>query len=295
MTGILVDHPGISIVAVDPGGTTGIAIWDAWDQKLYVDQIDVSRGRRVRQRVWPGVIESARRRKNERGIAATWGIRDQQVQAGRGLKAGKAGERAVLDACEREVAHLLVDICAAAGPKTYVVMEDFILGAHQGGASGKREGLSPVRIAARFEHEADMLGLWTGDLWRQWTGHGWAGADLRGWRVEDGEVPGLRGRLRQWRAWRDGGDPLNGDEREGVVWGGGGCRYVTQLGAERCYLKGGEAAMKEMIRGRGMWMPGAPHGMDALMHMMAFGRKIGADIQADPERLWRITKENPPK
>lgn len=283
---ILTPSPGISIIAIDPGKTTGIAIWDAWDKRLYVDHIDAGRGRKVRYRVHAGVIESPSRREAELALCDTEADR-RRVRAGGGLRKGKQGNNEAISIVERGVTTVLCDLVMALGPRSFVVMEDFILGTTGGTAHGGRDGLSPVRIAHRFDERAWDLGLFSGDAWRNWQGHGWAGADVRGWRIRDGVVPSFARRLSAVEQWRVEGI---GDERDpefqGSVWAGAGCRMEWQMPSARSFLRGGVSPMKEWLREREMWMAGAIHGMDALMHLAVFARKLGAEVQAKPERIW---------
>lgn len=292
---VLVPTPGISILAIDPGKTTGIAIWDAWCRKLYVDHIDAGRGRKVRHRVQAGVIESASRRAAELALCET--KEDiNRVRTGNGLRKGKQGSNETISIVERGVVTILCDLVMALGPRTVVVMEDFVLGATGGGAYGGRDGLSPVRIAHRFDERAWDMGLFSGDAWRNWVGHGWAGADRRGWKVEQGIVPEYRKRLADVELWRlyGRGDAFDEGFEGGAVWNGAGAHMEWQMPSSRSFLKGGVAPMKDWLRKervdeRGsytMWIQALPHGMDALMHACVFSRKISAEILEKPERLY---------
>jgi hypothetical protein len=262
---MFIDNPGLSVLAIDPGGTTGIAIWDAWTQKLYVDQVDAGRGRKARERVYPGVIESFERKKGQKAF-------------------GKTNEMEVLSFVEAGVVTVLCDLVLAMGPLSVVICEDFVLRKDLPVRSGGREGLSPVRIGARLDERLRFLGLLNGDAWRRWSVFQSTGMDLRGVRVATGKVSGaaltFEARLRLAEKW-DGG--LSGDS---VVWAGGGAKLIWRMPGARLWLAGGESAVVEWLKGRGMWMPGAPHGMDALMHLVAFGRKMGVEYHSKPERLW---------
>jgi hypothetical protein len=281
-TKALVVSPGISILGIDAGGTTGFALWDAWDQKLYVDHIDAGRGRRVRHRVMAGIVESPHRRDVEKLLSLQSGgeVSGNRVKAGRGLGKGRKGDLETICLVEHGVVTLLVDIVMAMGPKSIVVLEDFVLGSTGGGTSGARAGLSSPRITHRFWDRAWERGLTSGDAWREYTGHGWGGADSRGWTVH-GEVPSFPDRLTAVERWR-----LEGrTEDEGVVWGGVGAKVVWQMPSERSFLSNVKA-MDQWLRDRGMWIASRRHGMDALQHVVVMARKLGAEIQAEPERLW---------
>lgn len=284
---VLVPSPGVSIIGIDAGTTTGIAIWDAWDKRLYVDHIDAGRGKKVRYRVHAGVVESSTRRDVELALARTAEQR-ARVNGGRGLGAGRPGVIEVQSMVERGVTTVLCDLIMAMGPKTIVVMEDFILGATGGGTSGKRDGLSSPRLTNRLDQRMWDIGLVSGDAWRVWQGHGWGGIDKRGWMVKDGVVPDLRLRLTAVERWRLEGvdDHIDTDMTHGGrVWAGPGVKVVWQMPAGRTFLTN-VAAMKQWLRDHDMWMASAEHGMDALMHVCVMARKVGAEIQAKPERLW---------
>lgn len=284
---VVVPHPGVSILAVDAGGTTGVAIWDAWDQRLYVDHIDAGRGRKVRYRVMPGIVESSSRRDVELLLAKTEEER-RAIRAGMGRGQGRPGELETITMVERGVVTILCDLVMALGPKCFVILEDFVLGATGGGGSGARAGLSSPRITHKFDDRAWQAGLISGDAWRQWVGHGWAGADLRGWKVSGGVVPEFKRRLAAVERWRLEGemdhtrDDLPGNAR---AWGGSGVKLMWNMPAQRTFLKN-VAEMQQWMRKHDLWVPGLTHGMDALMHVCVLARRLGAEVQARPERLW---------
>lgn len=283
----LVVDPGVSILAVDAGGTTGIALWDAWDKKLYVDHIDAGRGRKVRHRVHAGIVQSPHRRDVERLLAKQTGVSDKRVMAGRGLGQGRIGDLESLCLVEHGVVTILVDIAMAMGPRSIIVLEDFVLGATGGGGSGARAGLSSPRITHKFWDRSWEKGVHSGDAWRNWQGHGWGGSDGRGWNVQ-GEVPLFEQRLTAVERWRlegryDAFDPDLPDDA--CVWGGIGAKVVWQMPAQRTFLKNVKQ-MDDWMREHGYWKPGLRHGMDALQHVLVLCRKLGAEIQAEPERLW---------
>jgi hypothetical protein len=45
--------------------------------------------------------------------------------------------------------------------------------------------------------------------------------------------------------------------------------------------------MQQWMRDHDLWVTSLPHGMDALMHVCVLARKLGAEIQVKPERLWQ--------
>jgi hypothetical protein len=279
----IVDSPGMSIVAIDPGGTTGVAVWDAWDGQLYVDQIDAGRGRRVREHVPRGVTQSTARK---RAVKATGG------SAG----AGKSSEIKVLNYIEAGVVTCLLDIVLAAGPMTAVVIEDYVLGWGDPGKvkSTKREGLSPVRIATRMDDRLERDGYLNGDVWRDWDGFGAHGADGRGVKVVKGRgVMSFPLRLQDAVRWRLGDPVLPHVGAERALWAGGGVKWVWQMPGQRLWLPGGERAVVAWLKEHDYWMPGAPHGMDALMHMLVFARRLGAGIPANQKRIWNGRFETP--
>jgi hypothetical protein len=133
-----IDNPGLSIVAFDPGGTTGVAVWDAYTQELFVDQIDAGRGRKTRLTVWPNKVESPRRERVLRE-ARKGGV---DVGLGHGIET----EMEIMHRTEAGVVQVMLDLVMAAGPRTVVVTEDYVIGHGDPDAvkSSKREGLSPV-------------------------------------------------------------------------------------------------------------------------------------------------------
>lgn len=285
----LVPDPGISIIGIDGGGTTGIAIWDAWDKKLYVDHIDAGRGRKVRHRVHAGVVESPHRRDVERLLAKDVGVTDARVMAGRGLGQGRIGQLETLCMVEHGVVTLLVDLVMAMGPKSIVILEDFVLGSTGGGSSGSRAGLSSPRITHKFWDRAWEKGVVSGDAWRNWQGHGWAGVDARGWNVSNGVVPSFADRLTAVERWRleglyDAWDPNLPEDS--VAWGGVGAKVCWQMPAQRTFLKNVKE-MDDWMRTHGYWIASRRHGMDALQHVLVMTRKLGAEIHAKPDLLWR--------
>ena len=266
---MFIEDPGMSIVAIDPGGTTGVAVWDAYGKKLYVDQIDAGRGRRAREKIHHGFIESKRRRRAVEKV-------------GKG-----ASEMEVLDYIERGVVDVLCWVILAAGPHGVVICEDFILNwgtVDRPARSSGREGLSPVRIRVRLRAKMESEGYLNGDAWRTWDGFGIHGADGRGIKLSKrgAELTYLQ-RLSDVERWAINGQ-LDGEES--VIWAGGGIKWINRLPGTRHWLSGGEKATIAWLRDNGMWMPSTPHGMDALMHLQAFSRKLGSEIRQKPERIW---------
>jgi hypothetical protein len=189
-----------------------VAVWDAWDQQWYVDQLDVGRGRKVRLKVHGGVIEG----RNVIDAADELGVRlCSGVQVVRG---GGRSTKLALDAIlERMSTTTLLDIVMACGPRTIVVMEDFLIGQGAGegmmGAEFGRDGLSPVRMIARFQSMAEDHGLWNGDAWREFDCGWWTGGDSRGVSVVNKDpvgggnlhvLPSFLNRLTRVERWRLG-------------------------------------------------------------------------------------------
>jgi hypothetical protein len=284
-------------LAIDPGGTTGIALWDAWDQQLYLDQLDAGAGVVAQEWVWAGKVPSWARRKAEvkleiEDIMAGLDGSVSKVNAGRGRRKGIAGERAVIHDLERGVTNLIELLMLAMGPHGFVVVEDFILGWGDPKAVGgsNREGLSPVRIGARLDDRMEMHGLKNGDAWRTWPGHNWRGVDDRGWTVGGAGVPVLYDRIRAAMHWSMTGRviPLPGVDSSATdgVWGGKGHKMVWQMPNERLWLPKGKPACVERLKDCGLYIASRPHAMDALMHMVVLCRKIGVEIKGEPKRVW---------
>jgi len=243
----------------------------------------------VRYKVHGGWVESASRRAAEidwvRRKEGEAGVR--RVRAGGGVFGGKQGYMEINSVIERGVVRVLCDLLLACGPRTLVVVEDFVLGTTGGGGPGgrgNRDGLSPVRIASRFDQVLWDEGFITGDAWRVWQGHPWTGADDRGWKVVDGLVPGFKKRLTAAERWRLGelGEFGGGD----AVWGGMGVSVVWQMASARSWFPAGVRAMDDWLRENGMWKPGRRHGMDALEHLCVVARRMGAEVREKPESIW---------
>ena len=286
-------------MAVDPGGTTGIALWDAWDQQLYVDQIDVGAGYYAHEWVWPGKVESWARRNAEvklelddimNGIEGSV----NRVKAGRGRGKGAQGELEVILEVETGCMNLIECILLATGPNAFVVWEDFILGwgDERKVKSTARDSLSPVRLQARLMDRIKLHGLRNGDAWRTWSGHGWRGIDKRGWQVGAAGVPTFGQRLRAVVYWFSTGKILRvpGLPEDEAVWGGGGDKFVFQMPGSRLWLPGGLPRHQEWLRERNQFKASRPHGMDALLHLHSLTHKLGVDIKSEPNRIWTGTE-----
>lgn len=299
---MLLERTGTSILAVDPGGTTGIALWDAWDQQLYVDQIDAGAGYYAHEWVWPGKVESWARRNAEvkleledmmAGIAGSV----NRVRAGRGRGKGAVGELAVIDEVETGCMNLIECILLATGPQAFVVWEDFILGwgDETRVKSTARDSVSPIRFQARLADRTRLHGLKNGDAWRTWTGHGWRGADKRGWQVGAAGVPTFQQRLRAVMYWFSTGKVLRvpGLPEDEAVWGGGGDKFVYQMPGSRLWLPGGLPRHVEWLKARGQLLPNRPHGADALLHLHSLGHKMGLDIKSEPKLIWERKVHGP--
>ena len=301
---MLVERSGMSILAIDPGGTTGVALYDCWDDKLYVDQLDAGRGRIAKAHIWPGVVESWVKRKVEKHLEAVdvlgpaYGDLSRgeakkatsRVNAGLGRGKGRKGEQEVYYEVERGVVTLLENLALAMGPSGIVVVEDFILGWGDPSkvSSSAREGLAPVRIANRLEDRFHQHGLWNGDAWRVWQGHAWRGKDSRGWSVGNGEVPALYDRIRSVMLWREKGVNVSwskDDPTEGL-WGGGGHKLIMNLPSQRYWLGGGLPKHRDWLKSRNQYMAKYPHGMDALLHLHSVARRIGLDIRHEPNKIY---------
>lgn len=286
--------PGTSILAIDPGGTTGIALWDAWDGKLYVDHIDAGGGYFAREWVWHGRVESWARRNAEvklelEDLMAGAGGSVNRVKAGRGRGKGVQGELAVIDELETGCMNLIEAIILAAGPKTILVWEDFVLGWGEASRvkSTSRDSIAPVRLQARLADRLRLHGLINGDAWRTWSGHGWRGADARGWQVT-GEVPEFGSRLRGALYWLVNGKSLRvGGLEDEAIWGGTGVKVVYQMPHERLWLQGGVERHYQWLKERGLYdAKRAPHGADATLHLQQVARKIGVSVPGGPNRIW---------
>lgn len=299
---MLVERTGVPMLAVDPGGTTGIALWDPWDQQLYVDQLDAGVGRFAQHWAWPGKVESWARRHAEvklelEDISKGVGGSVTRVKAGMGRGKGLRGEVEVMHTVERGVVNMLETLMLAMGPQGFVIVEDFVLGHGnpKNVRTSERGLLAPVRLHARIDDRFHLHGLSTGDAWRTWSGHAWRGADKRGWHV-GGAVPPLWERMRAVMYWyqtgknlataRYLGEDVAAEEVVGSVWAGGGHKLVTPMPVERLWLGGKRDLCERYLRERGMWRVGMPHGMDALMHLMAVMRKIGVEILCEPRKIW---------
>jgi hypothetical protein len=283
---------GFSLVGIDPGKTTGLAIWDAWDGKWYIDQLDAGRGRKVRLKVHGGFIESRAiiDGANDLGLRLASGI--QVVRGG-----GKRTKIAIDTYVERVVVQTLLDVLLAVGPRTIVVVEDFILG-EAGGAGLSaaeigRDGLSPVRLNSRLQAMMEHLGYFNGDAWRVWQGGWWTGGDGRGVQVMNTDpvtgkglrgVPDFRRRLTRVEQHRVGDVTVM--RGHGAVWGGVGNQLVMRYPHQRLWM-GNAKEQEAQMREDGWWLGGAPHAMVAMQHAHAVGRGMGIDIQALPERIWR--------
>jgi hypothetical protein len=283
---------GISLVGIDPGKTTGLAVWDAWDQRWYVDQLDAGRGRKVRIKVHGGFVESSAMidGADELGLRLASGI---QVVRGGGNKTKLAIDAVV----ERTVVQTLIDVLLAVGPRTIVVLEDFVIG-HAGGEGLQavqigRDGLSPVRLNARLMQKADDMGLWQGDAWRVFDCGWWTGGDGRGVHVLThdavtgnplGGVPDFRRRLTRVEQWRLG--EVVAQRGAGAVWGGSGPQLEIRLPSQRVWMAGGAKAQEAAMRDMEVWTAGLPHAMVAMQHAHAVGREIGSADLAKGERIW---------
>lgn len=304
---MLVERSGISILAIDPGGTTGVALYDCWDDRLYVDQLDAGRGRIAKAHIWPGVVESWVKRKVELQLEAVDILGEahgdiskgnarkalSHVHAGSGRGKGRKGEQEVYYEVERGVVTLLENLALAMGPSGIVVVEDFILGWGDPGKAGSsgREGLAPVRIANRLEDRFHQHGLWTGDAWRTWQGHAWRGQDARGWHVAGKkavEVPSLFDRIRSVMLWRERGVNVtwSGEGGESGLWGGKGHKLIMNMPSQRFWLGGGMPAHRDWLKAREQYVAKMPHGMDALLHLHSVARRIGLDVRQKPNKIY---------
>lgn len=266
---------GVSILAIDPGGTTGVCVYDAWDQKTYVDQLDAGHGRKSKYKVHGGVVESGHREDVKKYLTSKYGVQTKP--------SGAETEAEIADVCERGVCNTLLNIAIALGPKSIIVIEDFVLGHGQdANLSAGRKTLAPVRIASRLEQVLWDNGVLNGDAWRIWQDHGWGGRDMRGWSIDEAKIPDFRNRLTKVEKWRLSSQ----EEQEGIAWSGEGSRFFRQMPSVRCFVKGGIRNTEKWLRENNFWVKGLPHGMDALMHAMVVARKIGATVPELPERIF---------
>jgi len=292
---VLVENPGLSIVAFDPGGTTGVAVYDACTGRVFCDQIDAGLGVISKGKVHSGFTESREREETVRVLYGRgwWDKRGH----------GAAGEAAVVAETEDRATQVMVDVCTATGPNTVIIMEDFILGWGDAGRakSSGREGLSPVRLGARFHCMAAAAGLFNGDAWREWEGFGATGEDGRGLHVKwkYGMPLTWKQRYMDVQRWRLGietpmfykpGEAPGPHEHRFVddrgIWSGGGARLLWKMPGSRMFVGGSETKTKEWLKDRDLYMPGRPHGVDAMMHLMAFARKAGMGIHGGMDKIW---------
>lgn len=310
---------GMSVLAIDPGKTTGVALWDAWDQCWYVDQLDVKRARLTRLKVQSGVIDGS----------VVVGAEDQnEFRNATGVEWKASSRRqkdlALDDILERMTTQNICDLIMAAGPRCIVVVEDFLIGTGAGdgmrGIEFGRDGLSPVRMIARIRAMVEYVGLLNGDAWRNFDCGWWTGGDNRGVSVVNNDpvgggrlagVPRFTSRLTRVERWRLG--EVVSKRGYEAVWAGRGVQMIMRTPAQRVWMPGGLSAQKDYMRSvpiptgsvgwngmnnddledgdfrkrkHGWWVPGLPHAMDAMMHAYAVGREVGLTDQSPPVRIW---------
>ena len=134
------------------------------------------------------------------------------------------------------------------------------------------------------------MGLLNGDAWREWDGFGALGSDKRGIKMTKtsrGLGMDYLGRLSDVERWRIGEETAEDISRwDRGLWAGNGAKFIRQMPGQRFWLDGGEKAHVAWMKERGQWMASCPHGMDALEHMLAFARRIGADVPIRGNRIW---------
>lgn len=312
---------GVSVVGIDPGGTTGVAVWDAWDQQWYVDQIDAGMGVRHRQKA----IDYSRH-------TEAWNRAAKALSYGPYSKKLNRDAWQVLVEVETGVVRWLIDIVRACGPNTVVVMEDFVLYITDH-MSSKREGLSPVRIMSMFEMEARTAGLLSGDAWRWWTGFGVSAMDNRGVWVGPQGIGTFHQRLDASVTWAEHTDvgalvnaknmSVDDQTAAGVVRMGGALPGKQQRafggGVQRDRLAAGRGrpvvpvnhesgvgvrwngpgitytrsmpsrkneCTDDFMKSAGLWVRALPHGMDAKRHAVVALRAMAVPLQKGGESIF---------
>jgi len=290
---LLVERPNLSIVAIDPGSTTGVAVYDGATGAVFVEQLDFGTGVRMKDKVHGGFTESV----NRAFVINNLYGRSWWERRGHGAK----GEANVINELESMAVTILLDIVLACGPNTVIVMEDFILGYGDASRakSSARAGLSPVRMQSRFHDRASENGYFNGDAWRDWEGFGATGVDGRGLTVKwkNGVAPGYKDRLADVQKWRLGGGTWGGAWEDpgdggGGIWRGGGARYLLQMPGKRLFVGGDERKTADWLRAAGLWKPGFVHAMDAMMHLMSLAVSFGWAIQGPWERIYAMGRKS---
>ena len=241
---MIIDTPRKCIVAVDPGGTTGVAAYDGWSERLVWDQLDCGHGS---------------------GDLSTRDKKSRKTAAAHAYDYVAAMEYAAVTA--------IVNLIIAMGPYGTLVIEDFVLLVGGQGVSGKREGLSPVRVTARLLDRCEALGVFNGDVWRRWQWLGITGMDKRGTIVTP--VGKKRAELPLEQRYAAVGD-MSGEG----AWHGGGWDLEMQMPSE---AKG--YANDERMKRWGFWVPGKPHATDALRHWVKYERSMERIPVGKPERI----------
>lgn len=266
----LVEHPGLSIVCIDPGGTTGVAVWDAWTKTLHTDAIDAGMGRKGRAWTHGGTELSPARRAAERELGIPWNKGINNVH--------------VAHAIEKGVCRVLSVLVRALGPIGLVVQEDFVLWVGSKKQSGKREGLAPVRINTLLDSMLEDDGVFNGDAWRLWGGGWWTGSDARGVKVQgDGSIPPLAVRMACVKAWLEAGGELGGGsgQRKPAIWRGSGWKHLYSMPSTMA-----AAPDDEWMRANGMWTHGLKDANQAMRHLIVHSRKLGVEIKGPRNTIW---------
>lgn len=254
--GTILEMPGVSVLGVDPGGTTGWAAYDGWTGRLFYDQ-------------WIG--------KEPQDTNLTYKKVPTKVRYSEMI------DREIM------VSRRLLELVWCLGPRTVIAWEDFVLGHNDGGKGGYggREGLSPVRIYVSFMTLADEYGLWDGEMWLQRPA-GIGGIDPRGFVVDDvGADYWGGGQGLDWR-WRVRGRmPAQG------VAGLGRSSVVPAIEMQMPSCKA--VATDERLKAWGLWVPSGAgshaHACDGMRHLVYRARELGLRIKAEPERFRAIQKE----
>lgn len=258
---MLIRCPELSFLVVDPGGTTGFVAYDGWRDELWGDQ-------------WIGVENDLVTNQKRPG-----------PRRSRGFKAKMPFD--MLLERERMVTFRMLTMLHALGPHTLVVYEDFVLGLSSDrggdgmgfGASGGREGVSPIRLISMWSILSEWAGAWNGDLWRRWpTGLG--GIDPRGASVDKFGASYWSMPLLDRMC-----EPLaeSGVGADRLTWGHGGAEMFFQMPGER------KVITDERLHLWGAWSPGKAHLNDAMRHAIVRWRKmgIGGKIVRKPDLLRR--------
>lgn len=264
---------GISIVALDPGVTTGLAVWDGMQQKLWWDQVPIN--------------------------LVTRGTRWARGRQGNGKPSAKNRDHKWTMDQEMGFGMHIAEVCTALGPLGVLVIEDFILGwghGERGVVSSKREGLSPVRVTQSVLSVCALQGIFNGDAWRRFRELDMGGQDKRGvivgkqWQGFGTKAERRLGlgrelgeRVLAVRRWQDeqGGEVQTSEA--GVLWNDGG--WVYEISPVSNNGKAANGRRQEQMKRAGLWVAGKPHACDALSHLWFVAQRLGIQLPSRHESL----------